>query len=143
MGVYVFLHLSFTNFLSLIDSFSGSTMFVAFIGNNANVLQMYVPPVAKTTVGYTNGELLMQQQIYSQQLQYQQNREYQKYRQSREQKMLLQQQQKVQQQQQVQVQHSQGYPQTRTYQSSVNIPMAMHPKQPEEGLMHRKQHKLT
>lgn len=41
--------------------------------------------------GYTNGELMIQQQLYNQQVvQYQQSREYQHYRQSREQLMMQQ-----------------------------------------------------
>ncbi|GLV31086.1 target of wingless [Carabus blaptoides fortunei] len=60
---------------------------------------------------YTNGELIIQQQLYNQQMQYQQTREYQLYRQSREQ-LLVQQ----------QMQPGAG---TRGshYQSSVHVPI--------------------
>ncbi|KAK4883278.1 hypothetical protein RN001_006597 [Aquatica leii] len=83
--------------------------------------------VPKNNAGFTNGDLIVQQQIYNQQMQYQQSREYQQYRQSKEQ-MLLQQ---------------QGYQPSRNYQSSVHIPIVMHNQQTDVSPMHRKHYEMT
>ncbi|KAF5308652.1 hypothetical protein FQR65_LT06113 [Abscondita terminalis] len=83
--------------------------------------------VPKPNGGFTNGDLIVQQQIYNQQMQYQQSREYQQYRQSKEQ-MLLQQ---------------QGYQSARNYQSSVHIPIVMHNQQTDVSPMHRKHYEMT
>lgn len=82
--------------------------------------------VPKNNPGFTNGDLLVQQQMYNQQMQYQQSREYQQYRQSKEQ-MLLQ----------------QGYQSSRSYQSSVHIPIVMHSQQTDMSPLHRKQYEMT
>ncbi|KAB0801584.1 hypothetical protein PPYR_03770 [Photinus pyralis] len=83
--------------------------------------------VPKSSSSFTNGDLIVQQQIYNQQIQYQQSREYQQYRQSKEQ-MLLQQ---------------QGYQSSRSYHSSVHIPIVMHNQQNDVSPLHRKQYEMT
>ncbi|KAK5650443.1 hypothetical protein RI129_001472 [Pyrocoelia pectoralis] len=83
--------------------------------------------VPKSNSGFTNGDLVVQQQIYNQQMQYQQSREYQQYRQSKEQ-MLLQQ---------------QGFQSSRSYHSSVHIPIVMHNQQNDVSPLHRKQYEMT
>ncbi|KAF5272907.1 hypothetical protein FQA39_LY07673 [Lamprigera yunnana] len=82
--------------------------------------------VPKNSGGFTNGDLIVQQQIYNQQMQYQQSREYQQYRQNKEQLLL-----------------QQGYQSSRNYQSSAHIPIVMHNQQNDVSPMHRKHYEMT
>lgn len=84
-------------------------------------------PVLQNNVAYSNGDFLVQQQMYNQQLQYQQSRDYQQYRQNKEQ-MLIQQ---------------QGYQSARNYQNSVHIPIVMHSPQTDVSPLHRKHYEMT
>lgn len=82
---------------------------------NSPTHKIYVS--SQQSPGYTNGELIIQQQLYNQQVQYQQSREYQLYRQSREQLLV--------QQQMIPPGYAAAPPPARGthYQSSVHVPI--------------------